>query len=375
VAIGLATAFTSCKKIDTIKSNTPVFHIDEFATKLSGMLADSNYAFQYSLGEKGQYHTSDADGWAVKPGDNPAHGTGYDMLATTRMNIASLSKPLTATAVMKMLFDRQDLSLESSIWPYLPSHWDIVPTLENLTFRECLAHTTGITASGTSVDALKETWTNGGIFIQGDYFYSNQNFAIFRLILPKIFYPTEMGQVEIDFPGDDDKINEVASDYYIQIMNDMVFSKAGIVSAVPNQTGDDAAYLYNYPNGSLSGIDPGDWTLSCGGGGWNLSSYELLAYMSYFRHATNMVPTSVRDQMFDESLGYRDYNTTHGMAYWHGGALTYGTPARGMYGFVFYFPNKVDLAVMMNSRRDDANWEGYFEQRDLIVDIYESCWH
>ncbi len=375
ITICLGSFFTSCKKDDIVlQSNDPVFHIDEFAAMLSAMMEDSNIAFQYCIAKEGQFYTSDANGWALNPADNAASGIGVEMTPTTRMNIASITKPLTGTAVMKMLYDDPNISMDSKIAPYLPSHWDIIPTLEGLTFRQCLTHTTGIAASGTGIASLKETWTNGGIFIQGDYFYSNENFAIFRLVLPYIFYSDEMQEVENDFPGNDDKINEAASAYYVEIINDLVLAKAGIDYADCKPT-TDAPRLYNFPNGNLSGVDPGDWTLSCGGGGWNLSSFELLAYMSYFSNSESIVPASIRQKMWDESIGCVQKNTEHGMSYSHGGALTYNSPARGMYGWIIYFPNNVQFSVLINSRRADPNWEGYFEQFNMIHDFYNKSWH
>jgi hypothetical protein len=92
--------------------------------------------------------------------------------------------------------------------------------------------------------------------------YSNLNFAIFRILLPRIMGLT-----------DDDESKY--TDQYVQIVRDKVFAPLGITDADCNAPSNGAyALAYSSPDPNL-GHDFGDRRRTCGGEGWYLSVEDL----------------------------------------------------------------------------------------------------
>ena len=69
------------------------------------------------------------------PGPFPfAYTTGRDT------EVASVSKNITAVALLNVLEDHAFATVDDSIAPYLPGHWDLGPGVGPMTFRSLLDH-------------------------------------------------------------------------------------------------------------------------------------------------------------------------------------------------------------------------------------------
>jgi hypothetical protein len=203
------------------------------------------------------------------------------MLPDLPVNIASVSKVLTTIAVLQSL-DRRHLSLDTRIWPYLPKSWKRGRLIDTITFRMLLTHAAGFRANcggdRTTYAVLKAQIQNGvtaaGMATRS---YNNCNFAIFREMLP------QMEGVPDVAPTDQLRAVQNAA-FYISYMNQHVFRPVGLpqrACRAPKSGNDVPGYRfpaimsYPYPAGTGHGDDWGDWTLSCGGGGWVLSAADL----------------------------------------------------------------------------------------------------
>lgn len=203
---------------------------------------------------------------------------------STKMQIASSSKVLTALASIRVLGPR----IEDPAYPYFPSDWRMPPAsiVKNVTFRQFLSQTSGVQqySAGSlyaTADVLEGFFTqqlpnpdapkscpgyhanskNIPNPIVSDHApcYSNTNFGIMRLALPRAAGDTTNNPLEL------------AEDYVRQV-RDNVFAPVGVqdVGCRPPANPRATALLYRYPGDSVS-YDWGDTTPACGDWGWYVS--------------------------------------------------------------------------------------------------------
>jgi CubicO group peptidase (beta-lactamase class C family) len=203
---------------------------------------------------------------------------------STKMQIASSSKVLTALAGIRVLGAR----LDEPAYSYFPSDWRMPPTsiVKNITFRQFLSQTSGVQQYYTSslyatADALEEFFTQplpnpdapkscpgshanprnipNPIVSDHTPCYSNTNFGIMRLALPRA------GGAKTNNPAE-------LAEGYVREVQDNVFAPVGVqnVGCRPPASPRDRALLYRYPGDSVS-HDWGDTTLACGDWGWYVS--------------------------------------------------------------------------------------------------------
>ena len=224
---------------------------------------------------------------------NADSATGFT--PTTKMQVASVSKVITALAAIRVIAEKQRTDpslkqgLDSPIGPYLPTwNWGNQNGVPSITFRQLLSQTSGVRNYGnfsmdystlkkffskpvvagndrcapsddsTSVDAVNPAIVTD----KTTACYSNLNFALLRVLLPRI----------IGYGGDDE---EAYATQYVQIVQDKVFKPLGITDAdcKPPSKG-SYAFAYTFP-GSSSGKDFGDQRKECGSKGWYLSVEDL----------------------------------------------------------------------------------------------------
>jgi CubicO group peptidase (beta-lactamase class C family) len=65
----------------------------------------------------------------------------------TKMHVGSVSKFITAVAMVRMLSDH-GLSLDDKIAPFLPSYWEVGNNIDEITFRQLLSHHSGFGVGG-----------------------------------------------------------------------------------------------------------------------------------------------------------------------------------------------------------------------------------
>ncbi len=223
-----------------------------------------------------------------------AEGVDRIFAVSTKTTVASVSKLVTAIATVRLL-DNKGISLKSAIGPFLPSDWSVSPSVKAITFEQLLAQTSGIKDYGNvkqdyatvksfftqSVDLTAKQTCKGSTVNNppnpinpGDKTrcYSNYNFAILRILLPKV-----AGFAETPF--------EVArpslyASEYIQLVQQNEFNLVGRfnVSCAPPNGPNAYAYAYLYP-GTRAGTDFGDNSLVCGAAGWYLTAEDMAAVM------------------------------------------------------------------------------------------------
>jgi hypothetical protein len=214
------------------------------------------------------------------------------MLPTENINVASVSKTLTAVGVLQSLANH-GLSINSNISPYIYSDWQQGPYINTITFNDLLTHRSGFPGNNSGVcggddtmySVLKNIIANGvsQTHETDNPNYSNCNFAMFRELL------FIMEGNSINGLPDGPQRAQASANFYVNYMNQHVFSPVDVhaVTCAPNPDPNFAMLSYpfppgNYPgwNGAQGNTPTGDWTLSCGGGGWNVSAGDLFLVLN-----------------------------------------------------------------------------------------------
>lgn len=222
----------------------------------------------------------------------------------THINVASVSKWITAIATMRVMEENSIQFLADPIGPYFPSDWDVDPYFQDLNFGQLLSQRSGIRIYGSSnlqYDALKAFFeqsvdTNApadapcpgasgpspdilvspNAAMSTDFdesnCYSNYNTAIMRLLLPRA-----AGLAEDANTG---TRAQTLADQYEQIVRDKVFKPVGVTDVGCRPMGSEPhAFYYLYP-GSQKGADPGDKRLGCGATHWTISVEDMAKVLS-----------------------------------------------------------------------------------------------
>lgn len=388
IITGVAAAFigaTIASAQLVIQQNGPAFNIDAFEDNLRAALHNKAVGYAYAITQNGQLKKSGHNGAARTNVDAPYAAQS----ASRRMNIASISKPITATLVHKMIQDKMvpgypNLSLNSRIFPFLPSDWVKGPGVNQITFAEMLSQYTGMNDNGgsTGTNDLKQWIATGVTRPKTQYKYINANLAIFRILIPYMIFDANgrnaLNQLEDNNPAG---FSKFCGEIYKQAVRTVLFQPMGIANA--DMVNDDTNPTLLYSTDPLEkGIKNGDWTEVGAGGGWYLSAIDLARFFSHLRYNNNILTPATRLAMNDLSkcpgpecrmLGWqRPFLGEYGYYYYHSGSLTYGgdedpTP-RGMRGIVMNFPNNTEAVLLVNSI-------GTYEFiTNLMADAFDEAW-
>lgn len=223
-------------------------------------------------------------------------GVDVPYAADTKTTVGSVSKFVTAVTTLAVL-DKYKVDVDSAIGPYLPSDWSNAPTyIKNLTFARLLNQTTGIKDYGNvamtyaqlqsfysqslnaSASTACPTGPNATAPIAVDpinpndmtYCYSNYNFGILRILLPKV-----AGYAEAPVGTR----AQTLADQFQTLARQNVFDKVGqpnVACGAPttNPGLQTFAYAHAFP-GTNAGKNFGDESLVCGAASWWLSAEDL----------------------------------------------------------------------------------------------------
>ena len=222
-----------------------------------------------------------------------ADGPSQDFTPSTKITVASVSKFVTAVAAVRLL-DQKNISLDAPIGPYLPTDWVVSNVVKGITFAQLLSHRSGIKDYGNvSLDyaKLKSFFSqavnvNANIACQNSSVvnpanpinpnninpcYSNYNFAIMRVLLPRVAGIAQEPNLAIR--------PQALASQYVKLVQQNVFDLVGQpnVACKPpaqNPGASNYAFAYKFP-GNAAGTDWGDVSLICGAAGWYLSAEDL----------------------------------------------------------------------------------------------------
>jgi D-alanyl-D-alanine carboxypeptidase len=355
ILLGSLLFLFSCKKKDLgVSSNQKVFSVPIFRQSLINQL-NGSVGFSIVINQNGKLVDTFSSGMSFVN----ASGGGFTPVSIYHdINIASVSKPLTAMAAIKLL-EEKNILLDFPIGPWLPNRWSKSSDISQVTFRQLLTHTSGIRQSVSTWDSLR-IMVSLPISNNKDYRYANANFGLFRLLIPKLDDASSFNAQEQSLSPS--QFSTWVSLKYIQLMHELVFSpsmisdvRCNIDPNKPNMQGFNESNNLNF-----TPVDFGDWTERCGSGGFYLTPVEMAQIMAFLVHTTSILSVSQQKKMDEGLLGWdpgNSYETTYGQVYGKDGLLykdfdsngqvSLGDP--GLQTWVGKFPNNVELVITVNS--------------------------
>ena len=141
----LAAVF-ACKKDKDPAPETEEDPVKKFVTILDDSLKGRGFGYSFAVYRKDRLVGTGADGFYARKTeiqeDKP-------VTADTRMQIASMTKTITAAAFLK-LGKEKGIKTSDKIIGYLPKTWVKGPNIELITFKDLLTHTSGIVGMNES---------------------------------------------------------------------------------------------------------------------------------------------------------------------------------------------------------------------------------
>lgn len=274
-------------------ANRHCFDLSRFGELLTDSLQGLTMKFGFEI-RRGLSVVQHAEGLKRTAADPPASA----FTVADRFNPASVSKTVTATAVLQLLAKRR-ISINTPIYLYLPPAWTIPQNNRTITFREVLTHTSGLRESVAGgleyshVKTLMEHEINLGDKFQD---YENINYAVLRVLVASLDGYSDWA----NNPGP----NSAAR--FIQYVNAAVLNPLGIYDVQYKASGAAPTLFYPNPPGSKSGTAYGDWSLRPGSAGSHLSIHELALFGdALFKGA--LLPASTLTSMKQNLLGLWNY--------------------------------------------------------------------
>jgi hypothetical protein len=355
------------------------FDFELFQQNIDDSLAGETIGHAYVIAFEGQLFESGAFGDART---SEEMGGQVDQSGTKEMYLASISKTMSALALLKAL-QAEGISVDDDISPYLPPDWNQDEDVDDITFRHLLTHKSGLDepaasqagqnfASMQAVIASGPTGTPGLVSPN----YNNANYSLMRIMIPRI----ALGGAVIDayvnaLPDEEDYVYAAVYEQYVGA-EILAPADLGMLPCSPRESQDVRTQYYTFPDPE-SGIDLGDWTLSCGSTGWYLSAFELAQLMAFVRYTEDVIDEETRDLMDEGFLGWHDpdqfawVNGEFGPYRQHGGDSTGGSNP-GMMGCTMKYPLQVEATLLINSRGGSIS--GAIGVCSLLRDAYDNAW-
>lgn len=324
-------------------SNEPEFDLEKMAVCIEREMYDRNVmGYAYSIGVNRQLLIggSDKGGWARSPLEDDEISLAFQV--TTPSHVASVSKPITAMAIMKLIQDG-DLSLGKPFYPWIQSKYPNAGSgVDQVTIRQLLQHNSGLLPNycGNTAESIAAN-------ISGSSGYSNINYCVLREV-----------------------VEAVSGQTYVDYLQAEILSPAGIGGMSCDPGNANPTRYYSNADDASGGVFS-DYTDLCGAYGWYASALDLGRLMAHYRNHTTLSQSIAQDMRTDcngvRCLGFRTRTTNEGTAFGHSGAWTIGgNAARAGIG---YFPRGIDAALVMNSAA--AGGAGFPILRDAYNQAFE----
>jgi CubicO group peptidase (beta-lactamase class C family) len=343
--------------------------------RLMGACIDEAYAgeaevgYSWAIARDGALGASGAGGWARAPWE--AVSPSVPMAADRRMTIASVSKTITAVAVMKLIEETPGLDLDDPFYPLVEDQFsglffdvegvlvDIPgPGLETVTLRNLLTHRSGLTP-GLGCGKLTQILGLGVVGTPGTtYDYENSNYCILREV-----------------------VESVSGQSYQSYVLANVLTPMGITEMSCEVEDTDPTLYYNTILNP--GTSWGDFA-SCSAYGWYASAVDLVRFLVHFRLDTVLSDASAQ-RMLQEcpdpggTSGYclgwqRSTGGAIGTHHWHSGDFFKkycgGDCNKGVNSTMMRLPQGIDAAVLVNTRAGNAPNPGLKSEVTILRDCY-----
>jgi len=332
-------------------SNHSMLNTTKLGDELENRFKNKCIGFEFVISYKESYAANRCWGMARQNQDAPAR----IMTDNDQYNIASTSKPITGAALIKALAANKNVSIDSKMYTFLPSHWITDPTVKEISFRDLLMHTSGFKSLGNSYADLKKLIKQG--INPGDHGknnYENCNYAIMRLLIPAII-SSPVIQIPKDASGIILTSNETIqaaqfAHFYMDYLQKKLFDATGNLPQLQcKPIAHNPALCYQFPKTSAHGGDFGDHTLECGSSGWNMSARQMSIFFRHLHYSDEILSSSLNDLM--KKSCYEIGTTTKNIGYYEKDGYYPGSENPGELNSVMVgFGNGIIITGIVNSQ-------------------------
>lgn len=339
------------------------FSVDRFAAQLRNELNGKTMGYGFAIYHDGSKVLEFTHGLKRTIKD----GGKLDFDNTSRLHIASMSKTLTAIATIELL-KKDGLTPDTKIRDYLPTDWELGPNVGKITFRDLLTHMSGIRANGPS-DCNGESYkqleckikTGVRLDSMAVQSYQNMNFALLRILIPKLE----------GFDHLSGEANDTSTAYkYIRYVHNHIFDKCGLNGrGITHPDLAENVWYYQWPYKNVTGQRFYDYALNAGAYGWYVSVDDYAKIINNLFNSNELLDGAWRDTMTTRGLGCYTYEGKHGGYFWHNGGWSWIdiAGAGNVNTCWMYYPNNVICVSMVNS-----DIPGWFP--DILAQAYDKAW-
>ena len=325
----------------------PSLDVAGFGQDLHQALSGSVQGYTMRLRRNGQNIYTLQWNWARRPGDGQ-RGWNPDR----RMNIASVSKFITAVAMVDLL-DRRNIDPDTPIAQWLPAYWTRGANVDDITFEMLMTHSSGLANSGSTDFATMRQLVAGGVTsnLPTSFNYENTNFGLQRILIATVGgyvgRNLNLGPVGLN----DSVWNAATTAAYRDYVEKNVFAPAGVTNAGFGKSANTAiAYAFN----GGSGWNSGNLSWRAGSGGWHLSVDEILDVAATYRYTGKIVSQGEAASAIANRYGFDGrWATTMGFVYHKNGSWREQADCpvgqRQEQSLLLLLPDNMEMALLVNS--------------------------
>jgi hypothetical protein len=362
-------SFSACETFEgpgEILNPGPTFSMDEFEARIIAGLDGKVTGYAYSIGLNGNAAREGAGGFAVIAQTSSEYPNAIPMSHTSRMQIASITKPITALTLYQAMDARNLKSIEVPFALFMPNHWAIHPSLADVSLKDLLEHRSGVKESGNKFADVRALLQAGvDVADKGNYDYNNANYSILRIVIAYM-----IGAPVLQNPNviaNDAMLGPLSASLYRDYVQSAVLQPAKVNYNPWDQHPTKPTLLYNFSDLNQSPWLTGDYQTGVGAFGLYLSSNSIASVMAHARHQNGYLNQPYYDWFFKENIGLLKTNGEQGPYFYHNG--DWKSSGRGFNGTTMVFPNGIEATVLINCRSHDAESEVR-----ILRDAFDAAW-
>lgn len=375
------------RRLMAVLTGSSTFDPQVMGDNIEFLSAGNTVGFGYAINAGGTVNAAVGSGGLRRTAaDLPVR----NFFSTTELEISSVSKTVTATAILHELQSRPgglDAQLNTLLVDYLPSDWNPGANVQNVTLRHLLTHRSGFLEEGNSINVNFESYGNNTFANLQDlveaglpaptvaaddvydtprwgYSYNNANFTLLaKVVLPKLVSPSL--DLTSGFIFGRDSYSGLVYKNYVK---DNIFDPIGVTGADMETNQADPAMGYNLATADTnSGRNQTDLTTTGGAFGWKLTARELATFLDAIEHDNSILWSSTRTMRDQQELGWFASTDNFGTTYSHNGAT--GGSTGNFRSIIASFPGDVQAAYLMNN--EDAFVGG---RGTMLKTAYQNAW-
>jgi CubicO group peptidase (beta-lactamase class C family) len=205
------------------------------------------------------------------------------MTSFIRMDVLSMSKTITAAAVVRQLL-ANGLGPHEKIGPHLPSFWNVNHQVADLTFAHVLTHSGGLVGDQSDFNQVKTLCESPPAGTIGVVSYQNINYSLLRVLLAYLTSAAALELLQLFDPG---ALSSCTATMYVDNIQNHVLKRSGVTKASigPEKPESRQAEWFKDGQNHLGDQhDPANALATCGADRWNMDVRE---YSRFIAHLIN----------------------------------------------------------------------------------------